>query len=75
MAIVFETPLAILNMDARTLNIEDKNQETNAHLKLNKAFQRALATERKIAPRVCTPRSHPNSSPSTYQPTTNNPST
>jgi len=34
MGIVFETPLIILNMDARTLNIEDKNPETNAHLKL-----------------------------------------
>ena len=39
---------------------------------LNKAFQRALAIERKIAPRTCTPQSRPNSSPSNYQPSTNN---
>jgi len=41
---------------------------------LNKAFQRALAIERKIAPRTHTPQSRPNSSPSNYQPTTSNPS-
>ena len=42
---------------------------------LNKAFQRALAIERKIDSRTRTPQSRPNFSPSNYQPTTNNPST